>query len=55
MLDGLPLLRKELGPGYRAHGSLHESAVPLVVYNAEGAPPPEHFQVNLDLTRWLYR
>lgn len=39
---------------YRAHGSLHESRVPLIVHGAERAPPRERFRVNLDLTRWLF-
>lgn len=40
--------------GCRAHGSLHESRVPLIVHGAEGAPPRHRFEVNLDLTRWLF-
>jgi hypothetical protein len=31
-----------------------ESTVPLVVYNATGAPPAAYFQHNLDLARWLF-
>ena len=39
---------------YRAHGSLHESAVPLVVYGAERPPSAETFRMNLDLARWVH-
>jgi phosphonoacetate hydrolase len=39
---------------YRAHGSLHESAVPLVIHGAERAPPREAFRANLDLARWVF-
>src|SRR5262245_48760787 len=43
---------EELESTYRSHGSLHELAVPLIVYNAEvQLPPADHFQANLDLTR----
>ena len=38
----------------RSHGSLHEIGMPLIVYNAKGAPSPDYFQHNLDLARWLY-
>ena len=41
-------------PGLRSHGSLHETEVPLIVYNAKGAPPADYFHHNLDLARWLY-
>ena len=44
-----------LPASYRSHGSRHELEVPLFVYNAAGAPGPEFFANNLDLTRWLYR
>jgi phosphonoacetate hydrolase len=37
---------------YRSHGSLHETAVPLIVYNAAvELPAPEAFRANLDVTR----
>jgi phosphonoacetate hydrolase len=39
---------------YRSHGAVSESKVPLVVYNAAGAPPAPYFQHNLDLARWLF-
>jgi phosphonoacetate hydrolase len=48
-----PAEREELPPAYRSHGSLHESDVPLVVYNARTAPAADFFRYNLDLTRWL--
>lgn len=41
---------------YRAHGSLHEMAIPLVVWNARGElPPPSTPETNKDLLRHLYR
>ncbi len=41
---------------YRAHGSLHEMRLPLLVWNQAGALPDEAlFQHNLDLTRFLFR
>ena len=45
---------KESFPGLRSHGSLHETDVPLFVYNAKNAPPADYFTHNLDLARWLY-
>jgi phosphonoacetate hydrolase len=39
---------------YRAHGSLHEMDVPLVVYNASAKLSAEDFRYNRDLARWLY-
>lgn len=41
-------------PGLRSHGSLHETDVPLFVYNAKDAPSADYFNHNLDLARWLY-
>jgi phosphonoacetate hydrolase len=38
----------------RSHGSLHELEMPLLLYNAKGAPAADYFQHNLDLARWLY-
>ena len=41
-----------LEPTYRSHGSLHESAVPLIIYNAAmDLPPADRFTTNLDITR----
>jgi phosphonoacetate hydrolase len=45
-------LSEELEPSYRSHGSLHESDIPLVIYNAAiELPPADAFIANLDLTR----
>ncbi len=45
---------EELESGYRSHGSLHESDIPLVIYNSSvDLPPPEAFTANLDLTRHI--
>jgi len=45
---------EELEPAYRSHGSLHESDIPLVIYNsAVNLPPPDAFTANLDLTRHI--
>jgi phosphonoacetate hydrolase len=47
---------EDLESTYRAHGSLYEMRLPLIIYNQGGPlPPPEEFTVNLDLTRFLYR
>ena len=46
----------DLADGYRSNGSLHETDVPLIVYNQGGHLPPEDiFETNKDLTRFLYR
>jgi len=46
---------EDLPPAYRAHGSLHEMQVPLVIFNQGGElPPAEEFAYNKDLTRHLY-
>jgi phosphonoacetate hydrolase len=48
--------REELPTTYRTHGSLHESDVPLVIYNASGEPPgADLIRNNFDLTRSLFR
>jgi len=47
---------EELPDTYRAHGSLHEMELPLIIYNFKAAlPQPEYFTHNLDLTRFLFR
>ncbi len=46
---------RQLPGGYRSHGSLHETDVPLFIHNAQAAPAPDYFQYNLDIGRWLYR
>jgi phosphonoacetate hydrolase len=38
----------------RSHGSLHEIDIPLILYNAKGAPSADYFKHNKDLARWLY-
>jgi phosphonoacetate hydrolase len=45
---------EELEAGYRSHGSLHESSIPLIIYNSSVAlPPAAAFTANLDLTRHI--
>ena len=45
---------EDLEPGYRSHGSLHESDIPLVIYNSKlELPPANRFTANLDLTRHI--
>jgi phosphonoacetate hydrolase len=39
---------------YRAHGSLHETDVPLFIYNADAKLAAHEFQHNRDLARWVY-
>ncbi|HYL39415.1 MAG TPA: alkaline phosphatase family protein [Bryobacteraceae bacterium] len=50
----LDAVSEPLPPEYRAHGSLHELDVPLVIFNAHTRLRPEDFQYNRDLARWLY-
>ena len=46
----------DLDPSYRAHGSLHEMDVPLLIHNCDGLPPNvSAFSNNKDLVRFLYR
>ena len=46
----------DLGEGHRAHGSLHETEVPLITYNYAGMLPSiDMFESTKDLTRFLYR
>jgi phosphonoacetate hydrolase len=40
---------------YRAHGSLHEVDVPLVIYNCDAKLSADDFRFNQDLARWAYR
>jgi phosphonoacetate hydrolase len=45
---------EELEPSYRSHGSLHETDIPLVIYNSSvKLPPAGEFTANLDLTRHI--
>jgi phosphonoacetate hydrolase len=47
---------EELPPTLRTHGSLHETTIPLVIYNASGSvPDADQFRYNFDMTRTLYR
>jgi phosphonoacetate hydrolase len=47
---------EELSPTYRAHGSLHEVDVPLIIHGWDGElPPSDTFSHNLCLTRFLFR
>jgi phosphonoacetate hydrolase len=45
---------EQLEPSYRSHGSLHESSIPLIIYNSSvQLPAAEAFAANLDLTRHI--
>jgi phosphonoacetate hydrolase len=45
---------ENLEPGYRSHGSLHESDIPLLIYNSKiELPPADAFTANVDLTRHI--
>ena len=45
-----------LPPTFRTHGSLHETEIPLIIYNASGTlPPADRLRYNFDMTRDLYR
>jgi phosphonoacetate hydrolase len=45
-----------LPPAFRTHGSLHETVIPMVIYNASGTlPPADQLRYNFDMTRTLYR
>ena len=40
----------------RTHGSLHETEIPMIIYNASGTlPPADQLRYNFDMTRDLYR
>lgn len=55
MFGDMDTPHEELPPDYRAHGSLHEMRLPLLIWNLEGDILSEgDFEVNLDLTRYLY-
>ena len=56
MFGDMETAYEDLSATYRAHGSLYEMRLPLVIWNQEGVlPPPEALRANLDLTRFLYR
>jgi phosphonoacetate hydrolase len=45
-----------LPPTLRTHGSLHETEIPMIIYNASGTlPPADRLQHNFDMTRDLFR
>jgi phosphonoacetate hydrolase len=47
--------QEELPATYRAHGSLYEMDVPLIIHGwEEELPEPDYFTHNLHLTRFLY-
>lgn len=54
VFGALDSTREPLPAEYRAHGSLHEMEVPLIVYNAGAKLSREDFRHNRDLARWLY-
>jgi phosphonoacetate hydrolase len=45
---------EELPPTYRAHGSLHEMDLPLIMYNVNEMPDMESVTHNKDLAAWLW-
>ncbi len=52
----LPTEYENLPPTLRTHGSLHETRVPMVIYNASGTiPPPDQLRYNFEVTRTLFR
>jgi phosphonoacetate hydrolase len=55
MFGDMDVPYEELPSSYRAHGSLHEMVLPLIIYNASGfTPAREEIQANKDLTRFLW-
>jgi phosphonoacetate hydrolase len=45
-----------LPPTLRTHGSLHETEIPMIIYNASGTlPPTDRLRYNFDMTRDLFR
>jgi phosphonoacetate hydrolase len=55
MFGDMDVAYEELPSSYRAHGSMHEMALPLIIYNASGTLPAENeIQANMDLTRFLW-
>jgi phosphonoacetate hydrolase len=55
MFGDMDVAFEELPSSYRAHGSMHEMALPLIIYNASGTLPAENeIQANKDLTRFLF-
>lgn len=55
MFGELQTPHENLSQTYRAHGSLHEMALPLIIYNYSGdLPAAGDFQVNKDLLHFLF-
>ncbi len=55
MFGDLQTTYETLPTGYRAHGSLHEMALPLIIYNYSGALPVDNaFRLNKDLLHFLF-
>ena len=44
----------QLPPEYRAHGSLHEMDVPLIIHHADAKISADQFQFNWQIANWLY-
>lgn len=56
MFGDMNVAYEELPKDYRAHGSLYEMNVPLIIYNYNHPlPSDEFFSHNFDLTRFLFR
>ena len=53
VFGGLDTESQDLPREYRSHGGLSEAEVPLLVFNASGAPAAGYFRSNVDLARWL--
>ena len=52
----LPTEFEALPPTLRTHGSLHETEIPMIIYNASGTiPPADRLRYNFDMTRDLFR
>jgi phosphonoacetate hydrolase len=55
MFGDMDVAYEVLPESYRAHGSMHEMSLPLIIYNQSGNIPEEaEFQANKDLTRFLW-
>ena len=53
VFGGLDRESEALPAEYRSHGGFSETKVPLLAFNAEGAPGAEYFQRNLDVAWWV--
>lgn len=53
VFGGLDSESEKLPAEYRSHGGFSEAKVPVLAFNADGAPGAEYFQHNLDLARWV--